>query len=118
MYNNLVLEDHDVVRVLYINRPKVLNALNLEVLAEIKSAVTEFADSENVSVLVITGSGDKAFIAGADIEAQYPLNPEEGRQWSLLGHEVCRLIETVEKPVIAAVNGYALGGGCELAMAC
>lgn len=118
MYNNLVVEDHDSVRILFINRPKVLNALNMEVLNEIKDAVSEFATNEKAAVMIITGSGEKAFVAGADIEAQYPLNPEEGRQWGLLGHEVCRLIETVEKPVIAAVNGFALGGGCELAMAC
>lgn len=118
MYSSLLIEDHDTVRVLAINRPKVLNALNREVMYELKRAIGEFAESENVSVMIITGAGDKAFVAGADIEAQYPLNPEEGRQWGLLGQEVFRLIETVEKPVIAAVNGFALGGGCELAMAC
>ena len=118
LYNNLLVEDHDVIRILTINRPKVLNALNMEVLNEIKDAVINFAKSKNVAVMILTGSGDKAFVAGADIEAQYPLNPEEGRQWGLLGHEVCRLIETVEKPIIAAVNGFALGGGCEIAMAC
>ena len=118
MYKNLLVEDHELVRVLTINRPKVLNALNMELLNEIKSAVSEFAASEEVRVMIITGAGDKAFVAGADIEAQYPLNPEEGRQWGLLGHDVCRLIESVEKPIIAAVNGFALGGGCELAMAC
>ena len=118
MYNNIIVKDQDLVRVLFINRPKVLNALNQEVLNEIKSAIGEFAKNENVSVMIITGSGEKAFVAGADIEGQHPLNPEGGRQWGLLGHEVCRLIETVEKPVIAAVNGFALGGGCEIAMAC
>jgi enoyl-CoA hydratase len=118
MYNNLILEDHDSVRVLFINRPKVLNALNMELLNELKDAVKNFSANEDKAVMIITGSGEKAFAAGADIEAQHPLNPEEGRQWGLMGHEVCRLIETVEKPIIAAVNGFALGGGCELAMAC
>lgn len=118
LYKNLLIEDHELVRILMINRPKVLNALNMELLNEIKSAVSEFAASEEIRVMIITGAGDKAFVAGADIEAQYPLNPEKGRQWGLLGHTVCRLIESVEKPIIAAVNGFALGGGCELAMAC
>ncbi len=118
LYNHLIVENHNMVRILSINRPQVLNALNIEVLNEIKQAVSDFARDERSAVLIITGSGDKAFVAGADIEAQRPLNPEEGRQWGLLGHEVCCLIENVEKPVIAAINGFALGGGCEIAMAC
>ncbi len=118
LYKNLFVEDHDVVRILYINRPKVMNALNLEGLNEIKYAIGKFIENENVKVMIITGFGDKAFVAGADIEAQYRLNPEAGRQWGLCGQEVLRLIEIAEKPIIAAVNGYALGGGCELAMAC
>ncbi len=118
MYQNIIVEDREKIRILYINRPQVLNALTLDVLKEIKSVLADFSTNENLAVMIVTGSGDKAFVAGADIEAQYPLNPEEGRRWGLMGQEVCRLIEAVEKPVIAAVNGYALGGGCELAMAC
>lgn len=118
MYKNLIVEDYELVRVLYINRPKVMNALNLEVLGEMENAVENFIGNEEIRVLIITGAGDKAFAAGADIEAQYPLNPEEGRRWGLYGQEVLRLIENADKPIIAAVNGYALGGGCELAMAC
>jgi Enoyl-CoA hydratase/carnithine racemase len=95
-----------------------MNALNLEVLGEMENAVENFIGNEEIRVLIITGAGDKAFAAGADIEAQYPLNPEEGRRWGLYGQEVLRLIENADKPIIAAVNGYALGGGCELAMAC
>ena len=118
LYENIIVQDHDKVRVLQIYRPEVLNALHMSLLNEIKSVVDEFSKDEKLAVMIITGSGDKAFAAGADIEAQYPLTPEQGRQWGLLGQEVFHLIETQEKPVIAAVNGYALGGGCELAMAC
>lgn len=117
-YENLIIEDREQIKIIYINRPKVLNALNIETLNELKMAIKDFADDKEFLVLIITGAGDKAFIAGADIEAQYPLNAEEGRKWGLLGLEVCHLIETTEKPIIAAINGYALGGGCELAMAC
>ncbi len=117
-YNNIVLENQDQVQILYINRPRVLNALNKDTAEEIRSAVKDFADSNNLAVMIITGMGDRAFAAGADIEAQYPMNAVQGRQWGMLGHEVCRLIENIDKPVIAAINGYALGGGCELAMAC
>jgi len=117
-YENVVVENQDNVQVLYINRPKVLNALNEQTLLDIEAAVKSFADDNSLSVLIITGSGDRAFVAGADIEAQYPLDAVQGRNWGLLGHRVFNLIETIEKPVLAAINGFALGGGCELAMAC
>jgi len=117
-YENVIVENRENVQILYINRPKVLNALNEQTLLEIEAAVKSFAEDTNLSVLIITGSGDRAFVAGADIEAQYPLDAVQGRKWGLLGHRVFTLIETLEKPVIAAINGYALGGGCELAMAC
>lgn len=117
-YNNIILVNQEKVQILYINRPQVLNALNRETMVEIKSALNDFARSEDLAVMIITGTGERAFAAGADIEAQYPLNAVQGREWGMLGHEVCRLIETTPKPIIAAVNGYALGGGCELAMAC
>lgn len=118
MYNNLIIEDYGPTRMITIHRPQVLNALNQDVINELIDAVEAFSKDESVSVAVLTGAGDKAFVAGADIEAQLPLDSEEGRQWGLLGHKLCRLMETVEKPIIAAVNGFALGGGCELAMAC
>jgi enoyl-CoA hydratase len=117
-YENVVVENQENVQVLYINRPKVLNALNEQTLFDIEAAVKSFADDNSLSVLIITGSGDRAFVAGADIEAQYSLDAVQGRNWGLLGHRVFNLIETMEKPVIAAINGFALGGGCELAMAC
>lgn len=117
-YNNLILEREGELAILYINRPKVLNALNQETLREIKAAVTEFAEDRELEVMIITGSGDKSFVAGADIAAMRPLNGNEGRDWAILGHEAFRSIELIQKPVIAAVNGFALGGGCELAMAC
>ena len=117
-FENIVIENRDNVQVLYINRPKVLNALNEQTLLDIEAAVKSFAEDDSLSVLIITGSGDRAFVAGADIEAQYPLDAVQGRNWGLLGHRVFNLIESIEKPVLAAINGFALGGGCELAMAC
>lgn len=117
-FENLLIEEQGNVQILYINRPTVLNALDEKTLLEIEVAVNDFADNDQAAVMIITGSGEKAFVAGADIEAQYPLDAESGRKWGLLGHRVFRLIENAEKPIIAAINGFALGGGAELAMAC
>jgi enoyl-CoA hydratase len=117
-YENIILEKEEKLAVLYINRPKAMNALNKDTLLEIKDAVTAVNEDPAVELLIITGSGDKSFVAGADIAFMQNLSAMEAREFGALGQKVFRLIEAVEKPVIAAVNGFALGGGCELAMCC
>ena len=117
-YENIILEREEKLAVLYINRPKAMNALNKDTLLEIKDAVTAVNEDPAVELLIITGSGDKSFVAGADIAFMQNLSAMEAREFGALGQKVFRLIEAVEKPVIAAVNGFALGGGCELAMCC
>lgn len=117
-YQNLILYKEDGLAILTINRPKFMNALNAETLVEIAAAVDEVKEDADIKVLIITGSGDKAFVAGADINFMFPLSPAQGRYFSDMGEKVMRKLEIMEKPVIAAVNGFALGGGCELAMAC
>lgn len=117
-YENILLEKEDRLAILYINRPKALNALNAATLIELKDAVAAIGADAEIDVLIITGAGDKSFVAGADIAYMAPLNAADSRAFSMLGNQVFRSIELLEKPVIAAVNGFALGGGCELAMAC
>ncbi len=117
-YENIILEKEGKLAVLFINRPKAMNALNKETLLEIKDAVTAFNEDPGSEVLIVTGSGDKSFVAGADIAFMQNLSAMEAREFGALGQKVFRLIEAIEKPVIAAVNGFALGGGCELAMCC
>lgn len=117
-YKNVVLQKEEGMAILYINRPQALNALNSDTLQDIKAAVLEVKEDTGIYVLIITGMGDKAFVAGADISYMQNLTAIEGRLFGILGQEVFRTIESLEKPVIAAVNGFALGGGCELAMAC
>ncbi|MDD2621385.1 MAG: short-chain-enoyl-CoA hydratase [Syntrophomonadaceae bacterium] len=117
-YENILLEKEDKVAILSVNRPKALNALNKETLLEINSIINEISADTEVEVLIITGAGDKAFVAGADIAFMQNLSAMEGREFGALGQKVFRMIELMEKPVIAAVNGFALGGGCELAMCC
>ena len=117
-YENLLLEKEDKIATLYINRPKALNALNRETLLELIDAITIIAQDDDIDLLIITGAGDKAFVAGADIAYMQNLSAMEARSFAALGQQVFMMIETMEKPVIAAVNGFALGGGCELAMCC
>ena len=110
-------DDHNIVT-LTINRPGVLNALNHQTLRELHVAFEAFRADADARVLVLTGAGDKAFVAGADIAHMVGLAPAEAEAFSRLGQELTTFIESVPKAVIAAVNGFALGGGCELAMAC
>ena len=117
-YENLLLEKEDRIATLYINRPKALNALNQDTLLELKDAIGNIAQDDSIDVLIITGAGDKSFVAGADIAYMQNLSAMEARNFAALGQQVFMMIEAVENPVIAAVNGFALGGGCELAMCC
>ncbi len=117
-FTNLLVEDRGAVRRITLNRPEKLNALNLATLRELLSAFTAAASDDGVRVVVLTGAGPKAFVAGADIAEMNSLTPIQARDFSREGQRLMRTIETLGKPVIAMVNGFALGGGLELAMAC
>lgn len=117
-YKNLLLDKDEGIATLTINRPKSLNALNKETLEEILTCCKELGEDRSVHVVIITGAGEKAFVAGADISFMAGLDPAAGRVFGRLGHAVTRTIENLPQPVIAAINGFALGGGCELALAC
>ncbi len=117
-YNNLLLEVNERVAVVTVNRPDKMNALNADTMAELEKVFTELNNDENISVVILTGSGEKAFVAGADISELNKLDVISAKAFSERGQEIFNLIENMEKPVIAAVNGFALGGGCELALAC
>ena len=114
-FDNLLLERDGAVAVLTINRPKVLNAQTLD---ELRRAILELKHDAAIRVVILTGAGEKSFIAGADINELAVQSPIDGREHAIRGQHVFDLIEHMGKPVIAAINGYALGGGCELAMAC
>ncbi len=115
---HILLEKKDHVAIATVNRPKALNALNSEVLNDLNTLLDEIAADPEIRVLVLTGSGEKAFVAGADIGEMSTLTRTEGEAFGKKGNDVFRKLETLPIPAIAAVNGYALGGGCELAMAC
>ncbi len=118
-YSTLRLEvDDDGIALVTINRPDKLNALNSELLGELSSCFTELSENQSVRGVILTGEGPKAFVAGADIGEFVGLSPEKAEKLSLRGQAVFQQIEDLHKPVIAAVNGFALGGGCELALAC
>jgi enoyl-CoA hydratase len=117
-YETLLCETKDHVATVTLNRPQVLHALNAQVFDELERVFMALAGDANVRVILLTGSGEKAFAAGADISELERLDAAEGAAKASRGQQVFRLIETCGKPVIACINGFALGGGCELAMAC
>lgn len=117
-YKYILLQVEDHILTITINRPKKLNALNAQLLQEIKGALIEHRSNDEVKGVILTGSGQKAFAAGADISEFASFNGEQAKKLSRAGHEVMDYIEAYPKPVIAAVNGFALGGGCELTMCC
>jgi enoyl-CoA hydratase len=112
------VEREDAVAIITIDRQEALNALDVATLTELRDRLLELADDDATRVVILTGAGEKAFVAGADIKYMSGLDVDQARQWGALGHETGRLLETMPKPTIAAVNGFALGGGCELAVAC
>ncbi|MEQ8924544.1 MAG: enoyl-CoA hydratase-related protein [Fulvivirga sp.] len=117
-YQNIITEFNEGILLATINRPTSLNALNIATIDDLKTLITEVYDNEEVKALILTGAGEKAFVAGADITEIADLDEMNARNFAENGQEVFALYENCPKPVIAAVNGFALGGGCELAMAC
>jgi len=112
------LQRENGITIVRINRPQVLNALNGAVLAQIEAAFKQMAGERETRAVIVTGAGEKAFVAGADIKELAKLDTVSGRKTAAFGQTVFRAIERFQKPVIAAINGFALGGGCELALAC
>ncbi|MGI1657882.1 MAG: enoyl-CoA hydratase-related protein [Desulfitobacterium sp.] len=117
-YENILVEYQEQIAIITINRPKALNALNSATIEELTHGFHELAADSNIRTVILTGSGEKSFVAGADIAEMSEKSPIEARHFSQLGHKLMNLIEALPQPVIAAVNGFALGGGLELAMAC
>ena len=115
---NVILEKEGHLAIVTINRPKALNALNSETLKELDVIIEDLENDNEIYAVILTGAGDKAFVAGADISEMKDLNEDQGREFGILGNKVFRRLEDLNKPVIAAISGFALGGGCEIAMAC
>src|SRR5499425_1706490 len=117
-YENLLYEKKEGIAYITFNRPKVLNALNRKTIEELEHVLLDARDDAGVRVLILTGAGEKAFVAGADINELAVQTPVNGKEFSLYGQSVFHLLETMGKPSICAINGFALGGGCELALTC
>jgi enoyl-CoA hydratase len=117
-FDTVLLERDGAVAIVTVNRPNVLNALNTQTLDELRRVMLDLRHDDSVRAVVLTGAGGKSFVAGADINELAVQTPTSGREHALRGQHVLDLVENLGKPVIAAINGYALGGGCELAMAC
>ena len=117
-FENLLIERDGAVAVVTVNRPKVLNALNTQTLDELRRAILDLGRDDAVRAVILTGAGEKSFVAGADINELATQTPTSGREHAIAGQHILDLIEHMGKPVIAAINGFALGGGCELALAC
>jgi enoyl-CoA hydratase len=117
-FENLLYEKKDGIARITFNRPKVLNALNRKTIEELRDALLDARDDQAVRVLILTGGGEKAFVAGADIGELAQRTPVDGKDFSLFGQSVFHLLETMGKPSICAINGFALGGGCEVALCC
>ncbi|MCE2503841.1 MAG: enoyl-CoA hydratase/isomerase family protein [Chlorobi bacterium] len=117
-YATLSVERKDAYVIIRLNRPEALNALSIELLEDLRRVIAEVERDDSILGAIITGTGEKAFAAGADIEELHELDGYTGEEYSELGQGVFSMIENLDKPIIAAVNGFALGGGCELAMAC
>lgn len=115
---NLLFAVENGIGIIKFNRPHVLNALNVEVLQELSGLLDWLKEAAEVQVIILTGKGDKAFVAGADIPVMQPMNVQQGKEFAYLGQELLHKIEEYEKPIIAAINGFALGGGTEISMAC
>src|SRR5258708_23140182 len=117
-YENISYEKRDGVAFITFNRPKVLNALNRKTMEELRQVLQDARGDDALRVLILTGAGEKSFVAGADIGELSQQTPVNGKEFSLFGQGVIHLLETMGKPSICAINGFALGGGCEIAMAC
>jgi len=117
-YENILYDKKDRIATITFNRPKVLNALNRKTVEELQSALIDAREDDRVRVIILTGAGEKAFVAGADIGELAQQTPVGGKEFSLFGQSVFHLLETIGKPSICAINGFALGGGCELALSC
>src|SRR5580765_6174488 len=117
-FENIRLEKKNQIAYITIDRPKVLNALNMATMGELRTAFTDLKQDREVRVVILTGGGEKSFVAGADIGELSKQDPVSAKEYTHRGQSVLDLIENLGKPVIACINGFALGGGCEIAMAC